>query len=117
MAANVPLELQSQLQSKMLHLKESLDCFRVVQQVNLSQTCVGSASFQPDASSQAELGVPLPGPNVFPRAEGHQAACSPVQKLSIAVVTSSAVGAAGGEAAAAASDSFHKCSLTAHDGF
>lgn len=117
MAANVPLELQSQLQSKMLHLKESLDCFRVVQQVILSQTCVGSASFQPDASSQAELGVPLPGANVFPRAEGHQAACSPVQKLSIAVVTSSAVGAAGGEAAAAASDSFHKCSLTAHDGF
>lgn len=39
----------------MLHLKESSDCFRVVQQANLSQTCVGRASFQPDASSRAEL--------------------------------------------------------------
>lgn len=54
---------------------------------------MGSVSFQPEASSQAELGVPLLGPNVFPRAEGHQPACSPVQKLSIAVVTASAVGA------------------------
>lgn len=78
---------------------------------------MGSASFQPDASSQAEPGVPLLGPNSSPRAEGQQPACSPVQKLSIAVVTAAAVGAAGGEAAAAASDSFHKCSLGVHGGF
>lgn len=101
----------------MLHFKESLDCFRVVQLINLSQTCVGSASFQPDAPSQAEPGVPFPGLNVSPRAEGHQPACSPVKKLSTAVVTASAVGATGGEAEAAASDSFHKCSLTVHGGF
>lgn len=85
--------------------------------MDLSQTRVGSASFQPDAPSQADPGVPLPGPNVSPRAEGHQPACSPVQKLSIAVVTASAVGPTGGEAAAAASDSFHKCSLTVLGGF
>lgn len=61
--------------------------------------------------------MPLPGPNVSPRAEGHQPPCSPVRKLSMAVVTASAVGATGGEAAAAASDSFHKCSVTVHGGF
>lgn len=112
-----PLELQSQPESKMLLLKEFLDCFSVVQLVDLSQPYVASASFQPDAPSQAEPGVPLPGPNVSPRAEGHQPACSPVQKLSVAVVTASAVRATGGEAAAAASDSFHKCSLTVHGAF
>lgn len=73
----------------------------------------GQCFLPADGPSQAELGVPLPGP----RAEGHQSACSPVQKLSVDVVTASAVGALGGEEAAAASDSFHKCSLTLHGSF
>ena len=77
----------------------------------------GSASLWPAAPSQAKPGVPLPGLNVASRAEGHQPARSPVQKLSVAVATASVVEGTGGEAAAAAFDSFHKWSLTVRGGF
>lgn len=76
----------------------------------------GSASLQPTAPSQAKPRVALPGLNVAPRAEGRQPACSPVQRLSIAVAAASAVGATGGEEASAAFDSFHKWSLTVRGG-
>lgn len=55
MAANIPLELQSQLESKNAPLEGSLDCFRVVPLVNLSQACVGSASFQQMAHPRQSL--------------------------------------------------------------
>lgn len=117
MAANVPLELLSQLESKNARFEGVLVLLQNGPAGESEPNLCGQCFLQPDASSQAELGVPVPGPNISPRAEGHQPSCSPVQELSIAVVAASAVGATGGEAAAAASDRFHKCSLTVHGGF
>lgn len=117
MAANVPLELLSQPESKNGPLEGVLGLLQSGPAGESEPTLCGQCFLQPDASFWADLGVPLPGPNISPRAEGHQPSCSPVQELSIAVVTATAVGATGGEAAAAASDSFHKCSLTVHGGF
>lgn len=113
MATNIPLELQSQLESKNAPLEGSLDCFRVVPVVNLSQTCVGSASFQQmphprqrawSASSRTKSWRPpvcLQSSPETQRCCGH-CFCSGSNRR-------------GG--AAAASDSFHKCSLTLHGCF